>query len=85
MTNYSLSTWMGQRMLEVEDITAGDDRYAIAYASGRLDERRTQHGGALMRLGIVYRLDRQLDDDDSVDFTNEPRGRRLVLDQCQWK
>ena len=73
MTKYSLSTWMGQQMIEVEDIMAEDDRYAIAYASGRLDERLTQHGGALMRLGVCYRLDRRVDGDGLVGFDNETR------------
>ncbi len=73
MTKYSLSTWMGQQMIEVEDITAEDDRYAIAYASGRLDERLTQHGGALMRLGVCYRLDRRAENDRLPAFANETR------------
>jgi len=60
-------------MIEVEDITAEDDRYAIAYASGRLDERHNQHGGALLRLGVCYRLDRRLDDGGLVGFTDESR------------
>lgn len=64
---------MGQQMIEVEDITAEDDLCAVAYASGRLDERRTQHGGALMRLGVCYRLDRRVDGDGLVGFVNETR------------
>lgn len=73
MTKYSLSTWMGQQMIEVEDITAEDEGYAIAYASGRLDERLTRHGDALMRRGVCYRLDRRTEDDGLIGFSNETR------------
>lgn len=73
MKDYCLSTWVGQQMVEVENLTAEDERYAIAYATGRLDERHTQHSGALTRIGVAYRLDKRVNDDGLIEVSNETR------------
>ena len=74
MTNhYSLSTWMGQQMVRVENLTAADDLQAIAYAAGRLDERHQGAGATVLDLGVTYRLDRQRSDDPAIDLTPQSR------------
>jgi hypothetical protein len=73
MNAYALSTWMGQQMIEVEDLGAASDAEAIAYASGKLDERHRGKGAALLRIGVCYRLDRQLKDDGLIDLADATR------------